>query len=149
MLSGSTGSASDFRPEKIPVTEFPHAAGSGVRGWSGMTATVIDRGGDVFLACCAAHERAGTASGFYPQRSNGRILSSFEARGLPPDDCGRDKEPVPLTGADVGTILSCGCEVIRGNLACDYHAERWGPAQPDCGDCDFGVPLAYHDCGAL
>lgn len=141
--------ASDFRPEKIPMAEFPHPAASAVRGSTGTLWTVVDRGGYSFVACCAAHERAGTASGFYPQRDQGRILGEWEpVSAAPADDCGRDTELVPLTESDVGTTLPCGDEVTRANIPCGYHAERYGVAQPDCPDCEFGVPAVYHECSA-
>lgn len=137
-----------FRPEKIPVAEFPYPPGSGVTGSAGAWSTVIDRDGFVFLACCAAHERAGTASGYYAQRDKGRILGSYEPLGSSPaDDCGRDREVIPLTEADVGTVLDCGDEVTRANIPCEWHEERYGYARPDCGDCRFGVPAVYHECG--
>ena len=135
-----------FHPENIPVADFPFPVGSAVRGSLGSLYAVADRGGFAFVACCLTHERAGSASGWHPQRNAGRMLGEWEAiPGPAPEDCGRDWEPVPLTDSDVGTTLACGCEVIRGNLACDYHAERYGPAQPDCGDCRFGVPVVYHE----
>jgi hypothetical protein len=140
--------ASDFHPEKIPVAEFPYAPGTGVTGSFGVLSTVIDRDGFAFLACCAAHERAGTASGYYAQRDKGRILGRDEAAtSPPPDDCGRDEPVTEWQESDVGTVLPCGCEVGHFNLPCEWHQEQYGVARPDCGDCRFGVPAVLHECG--
>jgi len=142
--------ALDFHPEKIPVGEYPHPAGTGVRGSFGVVSTVIDRGGFVFLACCAAHERAGIASGCYAARDKGRILGKEEPLGCaPPDDCGRDdpREAAEWQESDIGTVLPCGCEVGHYAFACEYHGQRYGAAQAGCGDCRFGVPAVWHRCG--
>jgi len=60
---------------------------------------------------------------------------------------------IPLTEADVGTVLECGCTVTRANIpcgdACDgTDDEGLGHDYPDtgCGDCRFGVPAVYHGC---
>ncbi len=134
----------DFKPESIPVTEFPHPPGAviGDTVWH----VVIDRDGFAFLACCMSHERAGKASGYYPQRNAGRILGTFERLDMPTlEDCGFGRKYVPLTEDDVDTALSCGCVVELGNVACERH--DGDPARPDCGDCRFGVPVVYHECG--
>lgn len=138
----------DFHPEKIPVAEFPHPPGSVVRApGSSLRSVVIDRDGFAFLACCTAHERYGTASGYNPCRDNGRILGGYERCGGALGDCGRDRPAVSLTDDDVGTTLPCGCEAGRANWPCAYHGEQLGVAQPDCGDCEFGVPAVWHKCG--
>lgn len=62
-----------FNPEKIPTAEYPHPVGAVLLGTGGLS-TVIDRDGTAFLACCQAHEDAGKAFGYYPQRDNGRLL---------------------------------------------------------------------------
>ena len=140
--------ALDFNPEKIPVAEFPHPAGAGVTGSFGVVSTVIDRDGFVFLACCAAHERARTASGYYAARDKGRVLGEYEALGSPPpDDCGRDAPVAEWQESDVGTVLGCGCEVGHFSFPCEWHEEEYGVAQADCGDCRFGVPAVLHECG--
>lgn len=139
--------ATDFHPVKTPTSDFPFPVGSTIRGGSGLVHVVVDRDGYAFVACCMTHEHAGTASGWHPASENGRLLSEFSflsADSL--DDCGRDSELVPLQDSDIGTVLECGCEVERGNLACDYHADKYGPAQPDCADCEFGIAVVYHEC---
>lgn len=139
--------ATDFSPENIPVGEFPFPVGSTVRLGLGLLCAVVDRDGFVFLACCTDHERAGTASGWHPQRDKGRILGEHAATDYPElVNCGRDAKVVPLEESDVGTVLDCGCEVERGSVPCGYHADAYGVAQADCGDCEFGVPLVYHEC---
>lgn len=140
--------ALNFNPEKVPVSGFPHPPGAGVAGPAGALSTVTDRNGFAFLACCATHERAGTASGYYPQRDKGRLLGQYEATTTPPpSDCGRDELVTEWQESDVGTVLGCGCEVGRFNFPCEWHAKRYGVAQPDCGDCRFGVPAVLHECG--
>lgn len=140
--------ALDFHPENIPVGEFPFPPGTTVRANGGGFYTVADRNGSAYLACCTTHERAGTASGWYPQRDRGRTLGEFTDDGGWPEleDCGRDAKVRPLTPDDVGTALGCGCVVELGNLPCEYHASKYGVARPDCGDCEFGIPLVYHEC---
>lgn len=139
--------ALDFHPEKIPVAEFPFPPGSGVDGGMGAHSIVIDRNGLAFLACCAAHEQAGIASGYYPVRDKDRICGAYEALDGPPADCGRDDPRAEWQESEVGTVLGCGCEVGRHNFPCTYHGQRYGVARPDCGDCRFGVPSIWHKCG--
>jgi hypothetical protein len=81
--------APGFSPEKIPVGEFPFPPGAAVLGSLGSLYTVVDRDGFAFLACCAAHDREGKASGWYPQAEHGRMLAELEAAGgAAPDHCG-------------------------------------------------------------
>lgn len=55
-------------------------------------------------------------------------------------------EITPFTDDDIGTVLDCGCTVARIGIPCARCAREYGPAQPDCGDCRFGVPGLYHRC---
>jgi hypothetical protein len=87
--------ASDFHPEKIPVADFPFLVGSAVQGSLYARYTVVDRAGFAFVACCEAHERAGRASGWYPQREHGRLLAEFEAVPSPPPEwCGEGADRI-------------------------------------------------------
>lgn len=75
----------EFNPEKIPTADYPHPVGTVVLGTGGLS-TVVDRDGTTFLACCQEHESAGVASGYYPQRENGRLLGlGHEAAGIEQD----------------------------------------------------------------
>lgn len=47
-------------------------------------------------------------------------------------------------GWRIGDTRPCGCPVEPVSVACPPHEQRWGPAQPDCGDCEFGVPGVRH-----
>lgn len=135
----------DFKPVNVPLTDYPHPVGAVVRGSVGVLHVVTDRGGFAYLACCTSHEAAGRASGWHVQANAGRILGEHErVDGARLDDCGRDVVYVPLTEDDVDTALDCGCVVERGNVACERH--DGDPARTDCGDCQFGVPVVYHEC---
>lgn len=48
-------------------------------------------------------------------------------------------------GWRIGDERPCGCPVEAGAVACERDARKWGPAQPDCGECQFGVPVVWHD----
>lgn len=78
--------ATGFIPEKVRIGDYPHPAGSIVRGSGGLH-TVVDRDGWAFLACCTEHTDQGRASGYYPQISNGRHLAQIEATDVDSYDC--------------------------------------------------------------
>ncbi len=77
--------ALDFHPEKIRIEDFPHDLGAAVEGQFFARYTVVERDGFAFLACCTFHERAGTASGFYPVTDKGRLLTRLTELPLLPE----------------------------------------------------------------
>ena len=78
----TVANALDFHPTKIPTSEFPYPVGSTVQGEFFALYTVVDRNGFAFLACCADHERDGTASGCYPVADKGQMLAQLQASDL-------------------------------------------------------------------
>ena len=54
----------------------------------------------------------------------------------------------------IGDILDCGCEVVPVTIPCGWQYEGTDDegmghdyADTGCGDCQFGVPGVYHECG--
>lgn len=48
-------------------------------------------------------------------------------------------------GWRIGDTRPCGCPVEAGAIACPSCDQHHDQAMADCGECQFGVPVVWHD----